>query len=157
MHTSSIHTLEGKSIKPSRAQVLRDSVSIRLAVNSAGPLIADILKENGVELNGAQWGQIFPHWLLATNGDDAIGCVQVIPSKPIGYLEFLFVRPSVSFKLRAIALRKLAIQGMATLYHGGAQYVAGIVDTKDKKYLGVIEKSGATPLYTGHLVIKRLA
>jgi hypothetical protein len=78
-------------------------------------------------------------------------------SKPVGYLEFLFVRPSVSFKLRAIALRKLSIQGMATLYHGGAQYVAGMVAVKDQKFLDVIEKLNVKPLYTAHLVCKRLA
>jgi hypothetical protein len=120
-------------------------------------MIAEILKENDIELNGADWSKVFPHWLIATEGDQVIGCVQVVMSKPIGYLEFLFVRPSVSFKLRAIALRKLAIQGMATLYHGGSQYVAGMVAVKDQKFLDVIEKLNVKPLYTAHLVCKRLA
>lgn len=145
------------SVKPSRAQVVRDSVVVRLAVAEAGPMIAEILKENDIELNGADWSKVFPHWLIATEGDQVIGCVQVVMSKPIGYLEFLFVRPSVSFKLRAIALRKLAIQGMATLYHGGSQYVAGMVAVKDQKFLDVIEKLNVKPLYTAHLVCKRLA
>jgi hypothetical protein len=151
------HTPVVQAVKPSRAQVVRDSVVIRLATNEAGPLIAEILKENDIELNGADWSKVFPHWLIATVDDEVIGCCQVVVSKPVGYLEFLLVRPSVSFKLRAVALRKLAIQGMATLYHGGAQYVAGMVAVKDQKFLDVIEKLNVKPLYTAHLVVKRLA
>jgi hypothetical protein len=123
----------------------------------AGTEIAEILRLNGIELDGVDWSMPLPAWLLATSDEEVIGCCQVIPSKPVGYLEFLFVRPSVSFKLRAIALRKLSIQGMATLYHGGAQYVAGMVAVKDQKFLDVIEKLNVKPLYTAHLVAKRLA
>ena len=140
-----------------RAQTLRDSVVIRLATNQIGPEIALILKENDIELNGADWGRVFPHWLIATERDQVIGCVQVVVSKPIGYMEFLLVKPSAPFKLRAIALRKLAIQGMSTLYYGGAQYVAGMVAVKDQKFLDVIEKLNVLPLYTAHLVCKRIA
>ena len=120
-------------------------------------MIAELLKENGIELHGADWSTVPGAWLIATHNDDVVGCVQVLVSKPIGYLEFLFVKPSAPFKLRAIALRKLAIQGMATLYHYGAQYVAGMVAVKDQKFLDVIEKVGVKPLYTAHLVAKRLA
>ena len=148
-----VHTMS----TPSRSQILRDSVVIRLATNDAGLLIADLLKENGIELNGANWSKVAPHWLIATVEDEVIGCCQVVVSKPIGYMEFLLVKPSAPFKLRAIALRKLAIQGMSTLYYGGAQYVAGMVAVKDQKFLDVIEKVGLKPLYTAHLVVKRLA
>ena len=120
-------------------------------------MIAELLKDNGIELHGADWSKVSPHWLIACQGDEVLGCCQVVVSKPIGYLEFLFVKPSAHFKLRAIALRKLAIQGMSTLYYGGAQYVAGMVAVKDQKFLDVIEKLNVLPLYTAHLVCKRIA
>ena len=148
-----MHTMS----RPSRSQILRDSVVVRLATAQAGPMIAELLKENGIELNGADWSKVSPHWLIATVEESVIGCCQVVVSKPIGYMEFLLVKPSVSFKLRAIALRKLAIQGMSTLYYGGAQYVAGMVAVKDQKFLDVIEKLNVLPLYTAHLVCKRIA
>ena len=120
-------------------------------------MIAELLKQNDVVLNGADWSKVSPHWLIATVEDEVIGCCQVVVSKPIGYMEFLLVKPSAHFKLRAIALRKLAIQGMSTLYYGGAQYVAGMVAVKDQKFLDVIEKLNVLPLYTAHLVCKRIA
>jgi hypothetical protein len=91
-------------------------VEIRLAVNDAGPAIAAVLKANGIELEHADWSKVFPHWLIATVDDDVIGCCQVLPAKPVGYVEFLFVMPSAPFKVRAIAIRKLIIQSMATLH-----------------------------------------
>ena len=150
------HTPTREAVKPSRAQALRDKVEIRLAVNAAGPEIAEILKENGIELDGADWSKVFPHWLIATVDDDVIGCLQVMPSKPIAYCEMLCVKPGVSFKLRAIAIRKLILQGIATAYHGGASYVACNVDYANDKFVGVIEKLNVRRMCERTLFVKRL-
>lgn len=141
----------------SRAQALRDKVEIRLAVNEAGPMIAALLKENGIELPGADWSNVFPHWLLATVDDEVIGCCQVILSKPIGYVEFLFVKPSAPFKLRAIALRKLGIQATNTLYHFGCQYMGGMLESGNKKFADVLEKMNYLEVMSGKVFLKRLA
>lgn len=143
-------------VRPSRAQVIRDMVEIRLAVNEAGPLIALTLKENGIVLEGADWSKVFPHWLIATVDDDVIGCVQVLPSKPVGYLEFLSIRPEVPFKFRAIAIRKLMLQGFATLHLNGCAYVGATVAVQNFKFANVVEKMGAVKTYSGDLYVKRL-
>lgn len=132
-------------------------MEIRLAVNAAGPLIAEVLKANRIELPGADWSKVFPHWLIATVDDEVIGCCQVLPSKPVGYVEFLFVKPTAPFKLRAIAIRKLIIQSMATLYHGGCQYVGGVVAVKNYKFANVLEKLRFVKSYQADMHVKRLA
>jgi hypothetical protein len=141
----------------SRAQVLRDKVEIRLAVNEAGPAIAAVLKANGIELPNADWSKVFPHWLIATVGDDVIGCCQVLPAKPVGYVEFLFVKPSAPFKIRAIAMRKLIVQSMATLHYGGCQYVGGVVATKNHKFANVLEGLNFAKSYQADMFVKRLS
>ena len=128
-----------------------------MAVNAAGPAIAALLKENGVDLPGIKWDDVFPHWLLATTGDDIIGCCQVIPSKPFGYVECLFLRKSVPFKLRAIAIRKLMIQSVATLKLAGCSYAGATVATRNFKFANVIEKFNAVKTFSGDIYVKRLA
>ena len=139
-----------------RAQITRDSVEIRLAVDEAGPLIAEILKENGVVLEGAKWDSVFPHWLLATCGDEAIGCCQVLVAKPVGFVEFLFVRKSVPFKVRALAIRKLMLQSIATLHLHGCSYAGCLVATKNFKFANVIEKLNAVKMYQADVWAKRV-
>lgn len=141
----------------SRAQVLRDKVEIRLAVNEAGPAIEAVLKANGIELPHADWSKVFPHWLIATVGDDVIGCCQVLPAKPVGFVEFLFVTPTTPFKLRAIAMRKLLIQSFATLHYGGCQYVGGVIATKNVKFANVVEKLRVVKTYNADMYVKRLS
>jgi hypothetical protein len=149
-----VATLESK---PNRAQILRDSVEIRLAVNEAGPLIAEVLLENGITLPGVDWKRVFPHWLIATVEDEVIGCCQVAISKPVGYLEFLFVRKSAPFKVRAIAIRKLLIQGMSTLHTAGCQYVGGVVAAKNVKFAHVLEGLNFVKSFPADVHVKRLA
>lgn len=131
-------------------------MEIRLAVNEAGPAIAAVLKENGIELPAADWSKVFPHWLIATAGDDVIGCCQVVVSKPVGYVEFMFVRKSVPFKLRAIAIRKLIIQSMATLHLAGCEYVGGVIGTANFKFANVLEKLNFVKTYSADMHVKRL-
>lgn len=142
--------------KRTRAVVLREKVKIRLALDETGPLIAEILKENGIDLPGMSWEKVWPHWLIATVDDDVIGCLQVMPSKPIAYCEMLCVTGKVSFKLRAIAIRKLIQQGIATGYHGGASYLAFNVDFGNDKFTTVIKKMNAQMMCGRFLFMKRL-
>jgi len=142
--------------KRTRAVIYRDRVQIRLAVDAAGSAIAEVLKENGIELPGASFEKVWPNWLLACDGDTVIGVLQVMPSKPIAYCEMLCVRPKVSFKLRAIAIRKLIQQGIATAYHGGASYVACNVDFGNDKFENVVEKLNVVRMCERTLFMKRL-
>ena len=143
--------------KRTRAVVLRDKVKLRLALDETGPLIAEILKENGIDLPGMDWSKVFPHWLIATVDDDVIGCLQVMPSKPIAYCEMLCVTEKVSFKLRAIAIRKLIQQGVATAYHGGASYLGFNIDFGNDKFTKVITKMINAQMMCGRfLFMKRL-
>ena len=143
--------------KRTRAQVLRDSVEIRLAVDEAGPLIAELLKANGIVLGHADWSKVFPNWLIATVDDQVVGCVQVLVAKPAGWLEFLYVDPKVSFKIRAIAIRKLLIQGATTLRAYGAQYVGGVTDVKNRRFRNVLENVGFAAVGECTLMCKRIA
>ena len=140
----------------SRAQVLRDRVEIRLAVDDAGPQIAAIIKANGIDLD-ADWGKVFPHWIIATFDELVIGCCQVLHSKPVGYVEFLMVHPEVPFKLRAIALRKLMYQSINSIYAYGAQYVGGVVAKENRKFAEVINKMGFVKTFPADVYVKRIA
>ena len=148
--------LQTAPAKRTRAQVMRDKVVIRLALDETGPRIAEILKENDIVLPHADWSKVFPHWLIATVDDDVVGCLQVMPAKPVGWCEFLFVKPSAPFKIRAIAIRKLIISGMATIKAGGCAYVAGMVDTRNKKFSDVLTKLNFLRGSDHMMMIKRL-
>lgn len=143
-------------LKRTRAQVLRDKVAIRLATDETGPLIAEVLKSNDIELPGADWGKVFPHWLVATVDDDVIGCIMVMPAKPFGFMEFLFTKKTAPYKLRIIAFRKLAQQGVATLQMAGSSWVLGTVEPGNKAYLQILDNHGVIHAYDAKLMAKRL-
>jgi len=142
--------------KRTRADFYRDQVQVRLAVDEAGPLIAALLKENGIEFPGCDWSHVFPAWFIATQKDDVIGCLQVMPVKPVGYVNFLHVKPSATFKMRAIAIRKLTLAAIATMHYAGGHYVAGFVNPENKRFLNVLEKLKFAKLSSGLIVIRHI-
>lgn len=134
--------------KRTRAARLRESVVIRLALDEAAPEIARILQENGFAI---ECDKCFPHWFIATVGTEVVGCVQSLPAKPVGYMNFLYVTPKAPFKLRAIAVRKLLIQGMASVYEYGGKYVAAHVPEKFRDVAAKLNFVGS-----GELMVKQL-
>jgi hypothetical protein len=126
-------TPQTEPVKRTRAQVLRDKVVIRLALDETGPAIGEL-----VGIPGIDWSKVFPHWLIATVDDEVIGCVQVCHARPIGYLNFLHVKKSAPFKLRAIAVRKLLLAGMASVQACGAEWVCGNV--AETKFMDVLKR-----------------
>lgn len=147
---------EERKVKRTRAAVLRDKVVIRLAGNEHGLLIAELLKENGIDLPATDWSVVSQHWLIATVEENVIGCVMVIPTKPIAFLEFLFVSPSAPFKLRAIAVRKLALQGAGTLMLAGCSWALGTISRQHQVWKEILEKNGAVSVGNVAMMAKRL-
>lgn len=143
-------------VKRTRAQVLRDKVVVRLATDEAGPLIAEVLRGNGVEVPGCDWSRCFPNWLIATVGDEVIGCIQVMPAKPVGWLEFLFTKKTAPYKLRVIAFKKLLEQGVGTLRLAGCSYALGTVEPGNKAFLDIAKKLGAASIGATELIARRL-
>ena len=147
-----------KVIKPARktrAEIMRDKVKIRLAPDTSGVLIQKILKDNDIELPVDWTKGIYPYWLLATVEEDVVGCIQVIPAKPMGMIEFLYVSPSAPFKIRAIAAQKLVIQATSTLYHNGSEYAVSTVDAMNGKFYDIIQKY-AVKIAEATIFLKRL-
>ncbi len=143
--------------RKSRAQIFRDRVQIRIAVDSAGPEIGRLLAENGVILPDEEWENgLSGAWLIATEGDTVIGCIQVMPTKPIGWCACLYVKPTAGFKMRAIAIRKLIAAGMATCYTAGCAYVAGMVDSNNTKFADVLTRLNFVRGPNHMLLLKRL-
>jgi hypothetical protein len=150
--------LQEENIKQKRtkAQFLRDKVVVRIAMPSAGEYIAELLAENDIELPPMNWSAVSGNWLIATVDDEVMGCVMVLPAKPFGFVEFLVMKPSMSFKLRAIAARKLMVQAAATLAGFGCEALFCYVDESTGKFSDILTKHGHVKVASGSLYMARL-
>lgn len=147
---------ETQKNKRTRADHYRSQVVIRLASSEAGLLIGELLKKNSIEFPATDWSDVSGHWLVATTNETVIACLMVVPAKPIGLLEFLFSDPEVSFKLRVIAMQKLALQGVATLMEYGCSYLSCTVEKKNKAFYAMLNKYGFLPATETVVMVKRL-
>lgn len=144
------------TVKKSRAEVYRESVRLRIAGNEDGPKIETLFKMNNVVFPLANWETVTPHWLVATVDDDVIGCLLVVTARPVGLLEFLLVKPTVKFKLRAIAMQKLALLGATTLREYGCAYLSCVVVADNKPFFDVLKKYGFMEAAPATVMVKRL-
>lgn len=132
------------------------AVNIRLAENADGATIEKLSREGGFNVDGLDWSDIYPHWLVAENGNGIIGCIQVSLGKPIGRLEMMCIDSDLTHRERAMTVKHLALSGAATLKKYGGQVMMIVVPFEMKSWKKVLKKRGAEVAFQGNTMIKRL-
>ncbi len=130
-------------------------MKIRLAQNEDGPRIGELARASGFGVEGIDWSQVHPFWLVAeretpTRGESVIGAIQIILAKPIGWLEMLSLDPDLTHREQAMAVKALVLRGKLSLRVFGAQIVMGVVPSEMAGYMRILEKRGAVDTGSGH-------
>ena len=81
---------------------------IRPAQNHEAEIVRLILEMVGLIPEGLDWSEIYPSWLVAEHKGMIIGCVQVLPGKPLGHIGFLAVVPKYQYYGYGVLLLKAA-------------------------------------------------
>lgn len=134
----------------------RSAVEIRMGRNADGQRIGKLVWEAGYKMEGVDWSDIEPYWLVAANNGELIGCLEVCPGKPIGRLELLGIDNALSHRLKAETAKALVLRGMAILRAGGSQFSSCLVPDEYKGYLKIIKRRGGVVTGKGNMIEKRL-
>ena len=132
------------------------ALTVRLARDADGSAIAGLARRGGFEIDGLDWSDIEPYWLVAGDRERIIGALQIILGKPIGWLEILVVDKELDHRMTAIAVKALVERGMTLLAGFGASAVMGSVPDDLRDYMDVIERRGGVTQSHGTLFSKRL-
>ena len=97
-----------------------------------------------------------PYWLIAGMYGVAVGCLEVLPGKPIGRLEYLSVSDDVDQRSRAIIVKSLCYAGMMTLKAMGAQAQSIVVGHEHKGFKKALKNRGHVVIGSGNLMLKDL-
>lgn len=131
-------------------------LNIRMAQNTDGETIQSLVQHAGFTIDGIDWSDVYPYWLVAENGAGVIGCIQVLPAKPMGWLEMLGTDQALSDPQRAKAVKALVIAGSAMLKQAGAQLAIGVIPFEMRSYTKILKRRGARVVSRGNIIAKRL-
>lgn len=143
--------------------------TIRLASDADGPAIGRLFQACLVQDQGVDWTQpgIGNWWILAETPDGALrGAVQIVASKPFGYIGEILVHPaergrnrngdgSMGRNLGALAAT-LFYASLHLLREAGVEIVRGTVAEENAALRGVLRRHGATDVGRFHLLATRL-
>jgi len=134
----------------------RKAINVRLAQNEDGDDVHGLLYASGLRLEGLDWSDIYPHWLVVGPNGKLVGCLQVLLGKPVGFIEFMATEESLGHRDRAGVVQALYDQGYASLKTYGAQMIAGMIPFEIKAWKRVVKRRGGVVLYSGSTFITRL-
>ena len=132
------------------------TVTIRMAENSEGRTIGALVVAAGFDVARLDWAVVNPWWLVAEIDGHIVGCIDILPSRPVGRLEMLAVHPELSNRKRAKVVKALLGHGLALLQRAGCEIGAGIVPEGMEGYRKVLEHRGSRAITEGTLYAKLL-
>ena len=135
-------------------------ITVRMAKNDDGDAVAALMKKDDCwQFDGweVDWSDLEPFWLVAEHEGVLMGCIQVVPAKPIGHMDELVVDPDLRPKTRGAVVKKLTDHAVVMTQMYGSQAVQSIIPDKYGVYFGGAKNRGWVSLNQGHVVMRRLA
>lgn len=134
--------------------VLRpDQIEVNLATEAHGNALAALAALNGFEWDGFEldWSSCPGSWLIAHDESGSIlGAIQVLPGRPIGQLDRLFVDPRLAQIQIAAVVHRLIGAGLHALHATGSQAVASVVTEEHPDYIEYLgDQWGAVTINRG--------
>ena len=126
---------------------------LRLAKPRDGARLQALLKDFGYAYIGQlDWSNLTPDWILAEAEGELVGAVQVVLSRPLGYVHFLATAPALPHRRKAQLVKALGLQAALTLQSFGAQ-MAGFFVTHDRKnWKRLLKRRNCKIIGTGHMM-----
>jgi len=106
---------------------------------------------------GIKW-QVFPYWIAISFEDDPeiIACAQVITSKPIGHIEYLSFKESLTPIQKAYAIKLIAENAALIMYRAGIYVATSCIYFGEKQWEKVVKKHWGKLLFKGNVFIRRI-
>jgi N-acetylglutamate synthase-like GNAT family acetyltransferase len=134
-------------------------IIIRGVKNEDGPAVAALMKKADYfqwENFEIDWSDLEPHWLVADNKGQIVGCIQVTPARPIGRIEMLCVDPDLKLLTRGYVVKHLTDHAVGVNVMYGAQAVASSIPYELQGYFEEASSRGWTETNQGYIIMKRL-
>lgn len=141
-------------------------VRVRMATDADGPRIGELGVAQGLALDGIDWSEVAPYWLVAETESGVwgagpgeamiVGALQLCLAKPFGRLEMLYLDGALTQRQRARVGKALVGGGLLALKVFGAQFALAQVPHTLPEYKRLLKRRGAVTLSSGNMMAKRL-
>jgi len=133
----------------------RFAPKVTFATDDEGQLIGDLVKSNGFNIE-VDWTEVNPYWLVAKDNEKIVGCLQVLPAKPISRGEMLATDLELNSMRRAQVAWRLIVAATAVFKMTGSQYASMMVLFENKHFKKLLKKRGAWTIGQGNIMIARI-
>lgn len=133
-------------------------MELQIAQPHHGAAIRRLVKADRLEgLEHLDWTNLGGQWLVVMKADAVVGCIQVLPGRPIGRVDFMVLDDSLSHRERAEATSMLIEQVTMLLRMAGVGAMISVVPDDPDGWPVVLERRGWVPIADGMMMIRRLA
>jgi hypothetical protein len=134
------------------------SVTVALAEQSDMGDVMRLCQQMDYDLpyNDIDWEGSFPYWLVARINEDIVGCLQVVPSRPMGYAEFMSLDEALEPMPKARVFKALESQARAVMTLGGSSVMGCMITFPFKNFKKLLKRRGYDVVASGNMLATRI-
>lgn len=133
------------------------ALAIQIAQPEHAAAIRRLIRVEEVDgLEDLDWTNLGGQWLVVLKGDAVVGCIQVLPGRPIARAEFMALDEALTHRERCEATSMLIQQVTMLLRMAGCGAMISVVADDVAGWPVVLERRGWTPMVDGTMMIRRL-
>jgi hypothetical protein len=110
----------------------------------------------GLPYNDIDWEGSFPYWIVARINEDIVGCLQVVPSRPMGYAEFMALDEALEPMPKARVFKALETQARAVMQLCGSSMMGCMVTFPFKNFKKLLKRRGYDVVASGNMLATRI-
>ena len=133
-----------------------------VSVTLAGPQnmadVARLCEQMGYNLpyDELDWEASFPYWLVARINEDIVGCLQVVPARPMGYVEFMSLDEALEPITKARVFKAIEEQAKAVMQLGGSTLMGCMITFPFKNFKRLLKRRGYDVVASGNVLATRI-
>ena len=106
--------------------------------------------------NDIDWEGSFPYWIVARINEDIVGCLQVVPSRPMGYAEFMALDEALEPMPKARVFKALETQARAVMQLCGSSMMGCMITFPFKNFKKLLKRRGYDVVASGNMLATRI-
>ena len=132
-------------------------ITVCWANDTEAERIQELLRADGLFLEGGNWTGLGGTWLTARENDKIVACIAYHPGRPFARVDFLSIDKDVEGLSKARVVRSILEAAFAVCALHGSSFVTGVVPYYLPEYAEFLRKRGGRQINEGFLFVASLS
>ena len=128
----------------------------RIATRRDSPAIKALLANQSVQVDGLDWDNVTPFWVVYDKQGETVACAQLLMAKPMGQINHLCVKEDMNGSSRARVVNRISDEATKLFQKAGLHHIGWFVSHNNRAVKKAVKRRGASAFTSGSIYVSKI-